>query len=83
MEKLKEKGVTDSEEDCTRRGQARHEVISSPLELHVEESKEKAVTDSGEDEQDNRGERKEGDEPKLEEIDEDTVLKRRRRKRRR
>ena len=25
VEKLKEKGVTDSEEDCTRGGQARHE----------------------------------------------------------
>ena len=25
MEKSKEKGVTDSDEDCTRGGQARHE----------------------------------------------------------
>ena len=71
MEESKEKAVTDSGEDGTRVGQAKHddhfylvkilpEFIGFPLELHVEESKEKAVTDSGEDEQDNGGGRQGG-----------------------
>merc|ERR1712113_1289315 len=46
------------------------EFIGFPIELYVEKSKEKEVTDSDEDEEEKKEEEKEGDEPKIEEVDE-------------
>merc|ERR1712057_142680 len=49
------------------------EFIGFPIELYVEKSKEKEVTDSDEDEEEKKEEEgKEGDEPKIEEVDEET-----------
>ncbi|CAE7923334.1 unnamed protein product, partial [Symbiodinium necroappetens] len=47
------------------------EFIGFPIELYVEKSKEKEVTDSEEEEEEKKDE-KEGDEPKIEEVDEET-----------
>merc|ERR1711879_644419 len=48
------------------------EFIGFPIELYVEKSKEKEVTDSDEeDEKKKEEEEKEGDEPKIEEVDEE------------
>merc|ERR1740123_2802054 len=47
------------------------EFIGFPIELYVEKSKEKEVTDSDEDEEKEKEEEKEGDEPKIEEVDEE------------
>merc|ERR1711975_165149 len=47
------------------------EFIGFPIELYVEKSKEKEVTDSDEDEEEEKDEEgKDGDEPKIEEVDE-------------
>merc|ERR1711939_1075949 len=48
------------------------EFIGFPIELYVEKSKEKEVTDSDEEEEEKKDEEgKEGDEPKIEEVDEE------------
>merc|ERR1712128_261951 len=47
------------------------EFIGFPIELYVEKSKEKEVTDSEEEEEEKKDEEKEGDEPKIEEVDEE------------
>merc|ERR1712013_931557 len=49
------------------------EFIGFPIELYVEKSKEKEVTDSEEDEEEKKKdeEGKDGDEPKIEEVDEE------------
>merc|ERR1712187_637226 len=48
------------------------EFIGFPIELYVEKSKEKEVTDSEEEEEEKKDdEGKEGDEPKIEEVDEE------------
>merc|ERR1719298_280121 len=47
------------------------EIIGFPIELYVEKSKEKEVTDSEEEEEEKKDEEKEGDEPKIEEVDEE------------
>merc|ERR1711918_251721 len=47
------------------------EFIGFPIELYVEKSKEKEVTDSEEEEEKKEEEGKEGDEPKIEEVDEE------------
>merc|ERR1711862_387208 len=50
------------------------EFIGLPIELYVEKSKEKEVTDSEEEEEEKKDEEgKEGDEPKIEEVDEEKV----------
>merc|ERR1712232_207709 len=48
------------------------EFIGFPIELYVEKSKEKEVTDSDEEEEEKKEdeEKAEGDEPKIEEVDE-------------
>ena len=48
------------------------EFIGFPIELYVEKSKEKEVTDS-EEEEEKTEEGAEGDEPKIEEVDEEKV----------
>ena len=47
------------------------EFIGFPIELYVEKSKEKEVTDSEDEEEEKKEEEKEGDEPKIEEVDEE------------
>merc|ERR1711937_680358 len=47
------------------------EFIGFPIELYVEKSKEKEVTDSEDEEEEKKDEDKEGDEPKIEEVDEE------------
>merc|ERR1711907_880500 len=47
------------------------EFIGFPIELYVEKSKEKEVTDSEEEEEEKDEEGKDGDEPKIEEVDEE------------
>merc|ERR1712183_665067 len=46
------------------------EFIGFPIELYVEKSKEKEVTDSEEEEEKKEDEGKDGDEPKIEEVEE-------------
>merc|ERR1712017_10752 len=56
------------------------EFIGFPIELYVEKSKEKEVTDSEDEEEEKKEEEgKEGDEPKIEEVDEKKKIKSRRR----
>merc|ERR1712238_528377 len=47
------------------------EFIGFPIELYVEKSKEKEVTDSEEEEEEKKEEGADGDEPKIEEVDEE------------
>merc|ERR1711923_164895 len=47
------------------------EFIGFPIELYVEKSKEKEVTDSEDDEEEKPEDKKDGDEPKIEEVDEE------------
>merc|ERR1719453_1515292 len=51
------------------------EFIGFPIELYVEKSKEKEVTDSEEEEEKKEEEGKDGDEPKIEEVDEEKAKK--------
>merc|ERR1712241_1267248 len=56
------------------------EFIGFPIELYVEKSKEKEVTDSEEDEEEKKEEEKEGDEPKIEGVDEEKEAKKKKTK---
>jgi molecular chaperone HtpG len=58
------------------------EFIGFPIELYVEKSKEKEVTDS-EEEDEQKDEGKDGDEPKIEEVDEGRRRKIKKRKQKR
>merc|ERR1711907_235238 len=49
------------------------EFIGFPIELYVEKSKEKEVTDSEDEDEKKEEEGKDGDEPKIEEVDEEKV----------
>ena len=57
--------------------QKHSEFIGFPIELYVEKSQEKEVTDSeDEDEEEEKKDGEEGDEPKIEEVDEEKVVSR-------